>query len=202
MSELVKEGKVKYLGLSECSAKTLERACKIHHIAAAQMEYSPFSLDIERKETRFLKTARELGTAIVAYSPLGRGLLTGSVKSRADLAPDDFRLSTPRFSEKNFSKNLEVVAKFEALAKKKGCKASQLCLAWLMAQGEDIIPIPGTTRLKNFEENAGALKIHMTDEEVAEVRKFVEAAEVFGERSNPAQLALSYVDTPERKSML
>lgn len=136
MAELKKEGKIRYLGLSECSARTLQRAHKVHPIAAAQMEYSPFALEIESSQTNFLKTARELGVKIVAYSPLGRGFLTGSIKSRDDLDESDNRRHHPRFSEEHFAGNLKLVETLSAIAKEKGCTAGQLSLAWVLAQGD------------------------------------------------------------------
>lgn len=135
MVELKKQGKIKYLGLSECSAATLRRACAVHPIAAAQMEFSPFALEIESEQTNFLKTARELGVKIVAYSPLGRGFLTGTIKSRDDLDPSDNRINHPRFSEENFSSNLKLVQLLSDMAAKKGCTPGQLSLAWVLAQG-------------------------------------------------------------------
>jgi aryl-alcohol dehydrogenase-like predicted oxidoreductase len=143
MAELVKAGKVKYLGLSECSATTLRRAHAEHPIAAVQLEYSPFALEIESEQTPLLKTARELGVAIIAYSPLGRGLLTGKYKGPEDFDANDARKFFPRFSAENFPKNLVVVDKISEMAKKKGATPGQLTLAWIMAQGEDFIPIPG-----------------------------------------------------------
>lgn len=136
MVELKDAGKIRYLGLSECSARTLQRACKVHPITAAQMEFSPFALEIESEQTNLLKTARELGVAIVAYSPLGRGFLTGAIKSRADFDPTDGRLNLPRFLEENFPDNLKLVDLFTAMAKEKGVTTSQLVLAWVLAQGE------------------------------------------------------------------
>lgn len=136
MAELKKEGKIRYLGLSECSARSLRRAFKVHPIAAAQMEYSPFALEIESDQTDFLKTARELGVKIVAYSPLGRGFLTGSIKSRADLDEKDSRSNHPRFSEEHFNDNLKMVDTLSAIAKEKGCTPGQLSLAWVLAQGD------------------------------------------------------------------
>lgn len=135
MVELKEQGKIRYLGLSECSANTLRRACKVHPIAAAQMEFSPFALEIESSQTEFLKTARELGVKIVAYSPLGRGFLTGTMKKRSDLDEGDNRLNHPRFSEENFASNLKLVETLEEMAKKKGCTVGQLCIAWVLAQG-------------------------------------------------------------------
>lgn len=135
MAELKKAGKIRYLGLSECSAKSLRRASKVHPIAAAQMEYSPFALEIESDQTNFLTTARDLGVKVVAYSPLGRGFLTGSIRSRDDLDDTDNRRNHPRFSEANFSANLELTDTLADMAKSKGVTAGQLVLAWIMAQG-------------------------------------------------------------------
>lgn len=136
MAELKNEGKIRYLGLSECSARTLQRAYKVHPIAAAQMEYSPFALEIESSQTGFLETARALGVKIVAYSPLGRGFLTGSIKSRDDLDESDNRRMHPRFSEEHFQDNLKLVETLSAIAKEKGCTPGQLSLAWVLAQGD------------------------------------------------------------------
>lgn len=136
MAELKAEGKIRYLGLSECSTRTLERAHKVHPITAAQMEYSPFALEIESAQTNFLAAARKLGVVIVAYSPLGRGFLTGSIQSRDDLDDSDGRKSHPRFSEEHFAENLKLVDTLKAIAKEKGCTPGQLSLAWVLAQGE------------------------------------------------------------------
>ncbi|KAG4217076.1 hypothetical protein PC116_g34443, partial [Phytophthora cactorum] len=156
MAQLKKEGKIKYLGLSECSSATLRRAHAVHPITAVEVEYNPWSLEIESEDgTNLLATCRELGVAIVAYSPLGRGFLTGRYKSRDDFEPNDYRKNFPRFSPENFPKNLELVKKFEAFAEKKGRTPSQLVLAWIMAQGEDIFPIPGTRNIKYLEQNFG-----------------------------------------------
>lgn len=135
MVELKNEGKIRYLGLSECSAETLRRAHKVHPIAAAQMEYSPFALEIESEQTKFLQTARELGVKIVAYSPLGRGFLTGAIKSRDDFDDDDRRKQFPRFSEEHFGENLKLVELLAETAKEKGVTPGQLTLAWVLAQG-------------------------------------------------------------------
>ncbi|SPO06495.1 probable IN2-2 protein [Cephalotrichum gorgonifer] len=196
MVELKNEGKIKYIGLSEVSSETLRRACKVHHVDAVQVEYSPFSLDIEDPNIALLKTCRELGVAIVAYSPLGRGFVTGQYRSPDDFEEGDFRKGAPRFSKENFSKNLELVDGIVALAKKKGCTAGQLTLAWLLAQGDDIIPIPGTSKVKYLEENVGALSVKLTEDEVKEVRDFVDAADVHGSRYPEAMASLSYADTP------
>jgi len=195
MAELVKEGKVKYLGLSECSSNTIRRAHKIHPIAAVQVEYSLFTLDIEREEIGVKKTCDELGIAIVPYSPLGRGLLTGQFKSRSDLVEGDLRLLLPRFSEENFSKNLELVENVVKLAKKKGCTAGQLALAWLLRQGENVIPIPGTRQIKYLEENLAALSVKLSDDETKEIREMAEKAEVMGERYPEYLSSLNFADT-------
>ena len=137
-----RDGKIKYLGLSEVSSSTLRRACQVHHIDAVQMEYSPFAVDIEDPQIALLKTCRELGVATVAYSPLGRGFLTGAYKSPDDFDKNDFRRLCPQFSEENFGKNITLVDTLFKLAEKKGCTAGQLTLAWLLEQGDDIIPIP------------------------------------------------------------
>ena len=142
MAELKKEGKIRAIGLSEVTAATVRRAHKVHPIAAIQVEYSPFSLDIEHPDIDLLNTCRELGIAIVAYSPLGRGFLTGQLKSPDDFEDGDFRKHAPRYSKENFPKNLELVKSLETRAKAKGCTSGQLSLAWLLAQGHDIIPIP------------------------------------------------------------
>jgi len=179
MAELVKEGKVKYIGLSEVSAATLRKAHAIHPIAALQSEYSLWSLDVE---TDIIPTCRELGISLVAYSPLGRGFLTGQIKKFEDLAVDDWRRSNPRFQGENFSKNLELVHQLEQIAKKKGCTASQLALAWVMAQGDDIIPIPGTKRVKYQQENMGAIKVKLTREEVDHIGNLARTIEIKGTR--------------------
>jgi len=198
MAELVKEGKVKYLGLSECSERTLRRAHKVHPIAAVQMEYSLFALEIEREEIGIKKACDELGVAIVAYGPLGKGLLTGKYKSRSDYHPEDRRLAMfPRFSEENFANNLVLVEHVSKLATKKGCTPGQLALAWLLKQGPNVIPIPGTVQIKNLEENWGALKVDLTEEELKEIREIAEKAEVKGERYPPAFIDYCFADSKE-----
>jgi aryl-alcohol dehydrogenase-like predicted oxidoreductase len=190
------EKKIKYLGLSEVSSETLRRACKIHHIDAVQIEYSPFAMDIEDPNIALMKTCRELGVAIVSYSPLGRGFVTGQYRSPDDFEEGDFRRLAPRFSKENFPKNLELVDGIVAIAKKKGCTAGQLTLAWLLAQGDDIIPIPGTKKIKYLEENLGSLNVHLTKDEVKEVRDLVEAAEVQGSRYPEYMAASLFANTP------
>lgn len=199
MAELKKEGKIKYIGLSECSSDSLRRAYKVHPIDAVQIEYSPFSLDIESSEIQLLKTCRELGVAVVAYSPIGRGMISGSLRSPDDFEEGDFRKFAPRFSKENFPKNLELVDKISAIAKKKGVTPTQLTLAWLMAQGDDIIPIPGTTKVERLEENLGALKIKLTSEEEKEIRQACENAEVSGGRYPEAFAKSLFADTPPLK---
>ncbi|TVY28387.1 Aldo-keto reductase [NADP(+)] [Lachnellula hyalina] len=195
MVELKNEGKIKYLGLSEVSSETLRRACKVHHIDAVQIEYSPFALDIEHPSVQLLKTCRELGVAIVAYSPLGRGFLTGAYRSPADFEEGDFRTFAPRFSAENFPKNLKLVDGISAIAKKKNCTPGQLTLAWLLAQGDDIIPIPGTKKIKYLEENLGALNVKLSESEEKEFRAEVEKAEVHGTRYPEMMMAGLFADT-------
>jgi aryl-alcohol dehydrogenase-like predicted oxidoreductase len=166
MAQLVKEGKVHYLGLSEASPQTLRRAAKVHPITALQTEYSLWTRD---PEDEVLPTCRELGIGFVAYSPLGRGFLTGQFKTFNDLAADDYRRNSPRFQGDNFQKNLDLVRRVEEMAKQKGCKPSELALAWVLAQGDDIVPIPGTKRRKYLEENVGAINIQLTPEDLRRI---------------------------------
>src|SRR5580698_9675503 len=166
MAQLVKEGKVRYLGLSEAGPQTLRRAVKVHPIAALQTEYSLWSRD---PEGELLAACRELGIGFVAYSPLGRGFLTGQFQRFEDLPADDYRRNTPRFQGANFQKNLDLFRSVEAIAKEKGCTPSQLALAWVLAQGDDIVPIPGTKRRKYLEENAAALDIKLTTEDLRRI---------------------------------
>ncbi|MFB2973821.1 aldo/keto reductase [Aerosakkonema sp. BLCC-F183] len=166
MAELVKEGKVRYLGLSEASSETLRRAYSVHPITALQSEYSLWSRD---PEDGILDTCRELGIGFVPYSPLGRGFLTGQIKKFEDLAPDDYRRQSPRFQGENFEKNLELVQRIEEIAQQKGCLPAQLALAWVLAQGEDIVPIPGTKRRKYLEENVGAVDVELTPEDLQRI---------------------------------
>lgn len=201
MAELKNEGKIKYLGLSECSSESLRRACKVHHISAVQIEYSPFALDIESPQVELLKTCRELGVAVVAYSPLCRGMLTGNLRSPDDFEAGDFRTFAPRFSKENFPKNLELVDKLTEMAREKGCTPSQLTLAWLMAQGNDIIPIPGTTKTHRLEENTGSMKIQLTEREIERIREASENAEVAGTRYPESFMAACFADTPKLGAM-
>ena len=166
MAELVQEGKVRYLGLSEAGPDTLRRANAVHPITALQTEYSLWSRD---PEDEILPTCRELGIGFVAYSPLGRGFLTGAIKSIDDLDADDYRRYSPRFQGENFQRNLDLVAKIAELAADKGVTPAQLALAWVLAQGEDIVPIPGTKRRARLEENAAAVDVELTDDELREI---------------------------------
>lgn len=163
MADLVRAGKVRYLGLSEAAPSTIRRAAKIHAISALQTEYSLWSRDPEED---LLPTVRELGIGFVAYSPLGRGFLTGRFKSIDDLPADDYRRSSPRFQGGNFQKNLDLVETIRGLAERKGCTASQLALAWVLAQGDDIVPIPGTKQTRYLDENLGASAVHLTEDEL------------------------------------
>ena len=200
MKELVDAGKVKYLGLSECSSDTLRRAYAVHPIACVQIEYSPFSLDIEREEIGLLKTCRELGVAVVCYSPLGRGMLTGRYRCVEDLDDGSFLGMMPRFSKENFPKNLILVDQLSSIAKKKGCTTGQLTLAWVLAQGDDFIPIPGTSKIKNLDENAAAINVKLSKEEIEEIRQLCEKADVAGERYPPSMCAELYGDSAPKKS--
>jgi len=166
MAQLIKEGKVRYLGLSEASPQTLRRAMKVHPISALQTEYSLWSRDPEQE---ILATCRELGIGFVAYSPLGRGFLTGQFSSFEDLQADDYRRNTPRFQGENFQKNLDLVRRVEEIAVEKHCKPSQLALAWVLAQGDDIVPIPGTKRRKYLEENVAAVDLKLSQEDLARI---------------------------------
>src|SRR5204863_5894463 len=166
MADLVRQGKVRYLGLSEASAQTLRRAHVVHPITALQTEYSLWSRDVEGE---ILPTARELGIGCVAYSPLGRGFLTGQIKRPEDIAEGDWRKNHPRFQGENFQKNLDLVRRVEALARHKRCTPGQLALAWLLAKGEDVVPIPGTKHRKHVEENVGALTLTVSGAEIAQI---------------------------------
>ena len=166
MAELVKAGKVRYLGLSEAAAETIRRAAKVHPIAALQTEYSLWTRDPEEK---ILATVRELGIGFVAYSPLGRGFLSGQFKGPDDLAPDDARRLHPRFQGDNFAKNLDLARKVEEIAREKRCTPSQLAIAWVMAQGNDIVPIPGTKRAKYLDENLAAAGVRLSADELRRI---------------------------------
>jgi aryl-alcohol dehydrogenase-like predicted oxidoreductase len=166
MAELVKEGQVRYIGLSEASAQTLRRANKVHQITAVQTEYSLWTRD---PEDEILPTCRELGIGFVAYSPLGRGFLAGRFKTFEDLPEDDYRRFSPRFQGENFQRNLDLVRRVQEIAKGKGCTPSQLALAWVLARGEDIVPIPGTKHRKYLEENVGGLEVKLTPDDLRRI---------------------------------
>jgi len=179
MAELVKEGKIRYIGLSEAGMKTLRRAFDIHPIAALQSEYSLWTRD---PESEVLPTCRELGVGFVAYSPLGRGFLTGQFKTFEDLPADDYRRNSPRFQGENFPRNLSLVKKVQEMAEEKKCTPGQLALAWVIAQGGDIIPIPGTKRRKYLEENVGALDIELAPDELRRLSEVFPFGAAAGER--------------------
>ncbi len=166
MSRLVEQGKVRFLGLSEAAAASVRRAVAVHPIAALQTEYSLWSRE---PEDEIMPAMRELGVGFVPYSPLGRGFLTGQIQKMEDLAADDYRHNAPRFQGENFQKNLDLVARINDLAQQKHCTASQLALAWVLAQGDDVVPIPGTKRVKYLEENLGALEVSLSAAELAQL---------------------------------
>ncbi|KAL1852458.1 hypothetical protein VTK73DRAFT_9211 [Phialemonium thermophilum] len=203
MAELKAEGKIRYLGVSNISSASLRRACKVAPISAIQIEYSLFVREIEGPEgTNLLATARELGVAVVAYSPLGRGVLTATFGSGQPLGEgSDMRPQVmPFFMGENRAKNERVVRQLQTWADKKGCSVTQLAIAWLLKQGDDVIPIPGTKKIKYLEENWAALDVALTDQEEREIRAFIESSEIAGS-GKPAQFADGYyVDTKEESS--
>jgi aryl-alcohol dehydrogenase-like predicted oxidoreductase len=186
MAGLVEAGKVRFLGLSEVSPEILRRAHAVHPITAVQSEYSLWSRD---PEDGILAACRELGVGFVPYSPLGRGFLTGQIKTFEDLEPDDYRRSSPRFQGENFQKNLDLVAKIEEIATSKGCSPAQLALAWVLAQGEDQVPIPGTKRRKYLEENLGALDVELTPEDLRRIDEIAPKDVAAGPRYPAAMMA-------------
>ncbi|RDL38647.1 putative Aldo-keto reductase (AKR13) [Venustampulla echinocandica] len=196
MADLKRAGMVRYLGLSECSATSIRRAYKIHPISAVQVEYSPFSMEIEDPKINVLQTCRELGVALVAYSPLGRGFLGGKFRSPDDFSEGDIRRVFPRFSAENFDTNVKLVEALEEVAQRKGVKISSLTLAWLLAQGEDIIPIPGTTKLENLANNKQSVVIQLSDDENREIREAIQRAVVVGSRYHQHAMASLFADTP------
>ena len=183
MAELVEAGKVRYLGLSEAAPATFRRACAVHPIAALQTEYSLWTRD---PEDEILPTCRALGIAFVAYSPLGRGFLTGRFRTPDDLPPDDWRRNMPRFQGENFQLNFRLVKRLEGLAARKGCTPAQLALAWLLSQGEDIVPIPGSKRRARVEENIAALSVALTPEDLAELDAALPKGVTAGQRYQAA----------------
>ncbi|KAI0175575.1 Aldo/keto reductase [Hypoxylon sp. FL1284] len=200
VAEMVKmkdEGKIRHLGLCEVSAATLRRAHAVHPIAAVQVEYSPFTTGIESAPNGLLAACRELGVAVVAYAPLARGLLAGRVRSPDDFEQTDVRRFYPRFSAENFPKNLRLADEIVAsAAKRKRCTPAQLTLAWLLSQGDDIFPIPGTTKLAFLEENCAAASIELTAEEANRIRSLVDEASCLGTRYSAAHSLALFADTP------
>jgi aryl-alcohol dehydrogenase-like predicted oxidoreductase len=186
MAELVRAGKVRHLGLSEAAPATIRRAAKVHRIAALQTEYSLWSRE---PEAELLPTVRELGIGFVAYSPLGRGFLTGQFKKFEDLPADDYRRNSPRFQGTNFQKNLDLVATLGELAKRKGCTASQLALAWVLARGNDVVPIPGTKRTRYLDENLGAVEVKLTPQDLEQIDAVLPVGAAAGERYQAAAMA-------------
>jgi len=185
MADLVKEGKVRYIGLSEVNSDTLRKAHAVHPVTAIQSEYSLWTRD---PEDGILQTCKELGIGFVAYSPLGRGFLTGQIKKFEDLEANDYRRFSPRFQGENFEKNLQLVKKIESLAKQKNCSPAQLALAWVMAQGDFIFPIPGTKHINYLEENIGALNIKLSPEELDEINEIAPKNIASGKRYPEAMM--------------
>jgi aryl-alcohol dehydrogenase-like predicted oxidoreductase len=193
MAELVSDGKIRHIGLSEAAPDTLRRACAVHPVAALQSEWSLWSRDLEDKA---LPAARQLGVGIVPYSPLGRGFLTGQLTSPDDLSSDDFRRSNPRFAGENFQRNLDVVARVRELAEEKGCTPAQLALAWVHAQGNDVVPIPGTKRRDRLDENVGALGVRLDDSDLARIEEVAPKGVFAGDRYADMRFVAGV--TPER----
>jgi aryl-alcohol dehydrogenase-like predicted oxidoreductase len=187
MAELVRAGKVRFLGLSEVAPQTLERAQRVHRITALQSEYSLWTRD---PEDGVLETCKRLDIGFVPYSPLGRGFLTGALKSPDDFAPDDYRRSNPRFQGENFARNLALVEKVKTLAADKGCTPAQLALAWVLAQWQHLVPIPGTRRVRNLDENLGALEVGLSNAELQEIDAVFPASAVAGPRYAEAMMRM------------
>ena len=187
MADLVRQGKVRHLGLSEASAATIRRAHNVHPIAAVQSEYSLWTRDAEDE---VLPTLDQLGIALVAYSPLGRGFLAGRFRSIDDLAPDDWRRNNPRFQGENFAKNVAIVERVRELAEEKGCTPAQLALAWMLNRRDNVVPIPGTSSLKRLEENVDAADLQLTDEELERVEQAAPPGGAAGMRSDAASMTL------------
>lgn len=187
LADLVRAGKIRYIGLSEASASTLERAHRVHPVTALQSEYSLWTRDPERE---VLATCRRLGIGFVAYSPLGRGFLTGAIRRPEDLAEDDFRRTNPRFQGENFARNLALVEQVQALAQQHGCTPSQLALAWVMAQDPHIVPIPGTKRRRYLEENAGAAQVRLSAADLQALDAVFPQGAAAGERYTEASMKM------------
>jgi aryl-alcohol dehydrogenase-like predicted oxidoreductase len=186
MAELVQAGKVRHLGISEAAPATVRRAHAVHPVSAGQYEWSLFTRDLEDE---VLPALRELGIGVVAYSPLGRGFLSGRITSPDDFGEDDFRRNHPRFTGENFARNLELVDRVRELAASKGATPSQLAIAWVLAQGDDVVPIPGTKRRSYLEENLGALDVELTPEDLAAIEEVTPRGSVAGARYNPEMMA-------------
>jgi aryl-alcohol dehydrogenase-like predicted oxidoreductase len=186
MARLKEDGKIRFLGLSEAAPQTIRRAQATHRITALQSELSLWSRDVEAE---ILPTVRELGIGFVAYSPLGRGFLTGQFKSPDDFPEDDFRRNHPRFQGENFEKNIALVREVEAMAKDKGCTTAQLALAWVLAQGQDVVPIPGTKHVKYLDQNIGALDVALTDDELKRLDAILPPGAAVGERYHASGMA-------------
>ena len=182
MRDLVSQGKIRFVGLSEAAPETLRRAASVHPITALQTEYSLWTRDVERE---ILPACRELGIGFVAYSPLGRGFLTGKIRKVQDLAESDWRRTTPRFQDANLERNLELVERVEQMAKAKRCTPAQLALAWVLAQGKEIVPIPGTKRRRYLDENLGALRVRVTAGNLKSLNELAQPGSVAGERYAP-----------------
>jgi aryl-alcohol dehydrogenase-like predicted oxidoreductase len=187
MAQLVKEGKIRHIGLSEASPQTLRRAARIHKITALQSEYSLWTRDPERE---VLPTCRELGIGFVAYSPLGRGFLTGQFKRFDDLPADDYRRLSPRFQGENFQKNLDLVQRVQQIAAEKGCTPSQLALAWVLAQGDDVVPIPGTKKRKYLEDNVGGMNVPLSVDDLKRIEEAFPSGAAAGERYPESMMQL------------
>jgi len=179
LKKLVEEGKIKYIGLSEASASTIRRAHAVHPITAVQLEWSLWCRDVEED---VIPTCRELGIGIVAYSPLGRGFLSSGAKLVESLSEQDYRKCLPRFQPENLDKNAQIFERVNAMAARKGCTPSQLALAWVHHQGNDVCPIPGTTKIENFNQNVGAVSVKLTADEIAELESYAAVGEVLGDR--------------------
>ncbi|KAJ2784455.1 hypothetical protein GGI15_002256 [Coemansia interrupta] len=180
LAELVRQGKIRYIGLSECSAETLRRAYRVHPIAAVQSEYNAWSLDVEHNGV--LEACRELGVTLVAYAPLGRGFLSGQLQGFSDLSANDSRRTHPRFQPENFEANLRIVREFEKLAGEKGITAGQLALAWVLAQERNLVVIPGTRKVENLEQNVAAGSVVLEERDLARIREIIDSVEISGER--------------------
>jgi aryl-alcohol dehydrogenase-like predicted oxidoreductase len=187
LKELVAAGKIRSIGLSEARPETIRRAAKVHPVAALQSEYSLWTRDVETNEV--LATCRELGIALVPYSPLGRGFLTGAIQKPSDLDPSDWRLTNPRFAQEVFETNLKLAEAVKKLAGNKNCTPAQFALAWVLAQGNDMIPIPGTKRIKYLEDNMGAVAVQLTEADLKETNETFGALKVAGERYTPEMMA-------------